>query len=140
MSATTSDFLYRAQMDQVLKNVAIAGYASVWISLHTGGGPDLSNPIGSLEVSTSATNYGRVEVAVPGWSNDSGLVYDNDADIQFLVPSATWGTITYVGIYSAQTGADILFSAALTTSKVVNNGDGAPKILAGQLRIDRASC
>ena len=32
------------------------------------------------------------------------------------------------------------YVATLTTPKVVNNGDGAPRILASQLRISRAVC
>lgn len=100
---------------------------------------------GGTEVSTSGTNYGRVSIAhgiSANWTGPSGtnLQYSNTNDIAFLVPSANWGTITGAGLYDASTAGNLFYVATLTTPKVVNNGDGAPRILAGQLIISRAAC
>ena len=138
--ATTSDFLYHEQMETVLHGVAPATYTNTYISLHTGQ-PNLDGTTNQQEVQPSR-GYARIAVSsIPGNWDVSSLVYSNNGVIQFGVPNTTnWGNIQYVGMYDALTGGNLLFIAALTTSKQVNVGDGAPKILAGQLRIDRASC
>lgn len=140
-SATTSNYLAQKEMDFLLKGISWQPTASVWVALFTTV-PQL-NGTGGVEVSTSGTGYGRVEVlASNGWTGPSGtnMEYSNAADIVFGVPSANWGTITGIGIYDSETGGNLLFTGYLTTSKAVTSGDGAPKILAGQYRISRATC
>lgn len=86
---------------------------------------------------------GRLQIlASNGWQGPSGanLEYSNISDLTFNVPTANWGTVTGAGLYDIQTSGNIFYVAYLTTSKTVNNGDGAPKILAGQLRITRSTC
>lgn len=140
-SATTSDYLYDKQMNYLLKNIAWTPPTSIWVALFTTV-PAL-NGTGGVEVSTSGTNYSRVEIpAGSGWQGPSGTnrEFSNSTDIVFQVPTANWGTIQGAGLYDAAVGGNLLYVAYLTTPKVVNNGDGAPKILAGQLRITRAYC
>lgn len=140
-SATTSDYLYDKQMNYLLKNTAWTPPSSLWAGLFTTV-PSLTGT-GGVEVSTSGTNYGRIEVlASNGWQGPSGTnrEFSNISDLTFLVPTGNWGTIQGAGLYDAQVGGNLIYVAYLTTSKVVNNGDGAPKILAGQLRITRATC
>ena len=94
-------------------------------------------------MSTAGTNYGRVEIlASSGWTGPAGAnkEYSNIADIAYLVPTANWGTVTGAGLFDASTGGNLTYVATLTTPKTVNNGDGAPRMLAGQLRISRATC
>lgn len=142
-SATTSDYLYEAQMDYLLSNTAWTAPSSLWVALFTAV-PGLDGT-GGTEVSTSGSGYGRIEVAAGGWTGPTGanLQYANTADIQFGTPTANWGTIQGAGLYDSELGTgtnNLMFVAYLTTAKTVNNGDGAPKILAGQLRITRATC
>jgi hypothetical protein len=128
-------------MDLLLKNVSYTPPSSLWVALFTTV-PALAGT-GGTEVSTSSTNYGRVEIlAASGWTGPSGTnkEYSNIADIAYLVPTANWGTLTGAGLYDASTGGNLCYVATLTTPKTVNNGDGAPRILAGQLRISRAIC
>lgn len=66
--------------------------------------------------------------------------FSNISDLTYNVPTSNWGTIAGAGLYDAQTAGNMYYVAYLTTPKTVNNGDGAPKILAGQLRITRATC
>lgn len=141
-SATTSNYLYNNQMDYLLNNNSWTAPASIFVGLFTSA-PALDGT-GGTEVSNSGTGYARVAIAAGGWNGPSGgnLEYSNASDVQFATPTANWGTIVAAGLYDSAIGGsnNLLFIAYLTTSKVVNNGDGAPKILAGQLRITRATC
>lgn len=140
-SATTSNFLHDAQMKYLLKNTAWTAPASLYIALFTTV-PALDGT-GGAEVSTSGTNYSRIQISSGvSWNGPSGTnrEYSNANDLLFSVPSANWGTIVGAGLYDASTSGNLFYIAYLTTPKTVNNGDGAPKILAGQLRISRAVC
>lgn len=125
--------------------------SNLYIGLFTsnpGGGPYSDTP--PTEVSASGTNYSRVAVPrantsspTAGW-NTSGTsplyTYTNTADIVFPTPGGTaWGTIFAAGIFDAATSGNLLYVALLGTSKTVGAGDGAPRILAGQLQISRAT-
>ena len=141
-SATTSNYLYQKQMDFLLSQTAWSSIATIYVALFTTV-PALDGT-GGVEVSNSGTGYGRIGVASGNWTGPTGanLEYSNTNDIQFGTPTANWGTINGAGLYDSAIGGtnNLLFVAYLTTPKVVNNGDGAPKILAGQLRITRATC
>ena len=140
-SSTATNFAHNAWLGLLLKNTPYTPPASLWVALFTTI-PALTGT-GGVEVSTSGTNYGRDEIqANTGWSGPSGInqEYANAADLAYLVPTANWGTITGAGLFDAQTGGNLLYVATLTSPKVVNNGDGAPRILASQLRISRAIC
>lgn len=138
-SSTTSDFLHHAQMKELFHGVNFTILTDLYVALFTTN-PTLDGT-GGVEVSTSGTNYQRVQVPVSAseW-NVNGLEYSNANDITYGVPSANWGTIVGSGLYDAATGGNLLYVSPLTVSKVVSNGDGAPKILVGQLRTMRASC
>jgi hypothetical protein len=102
------------------------------------------------EVSTSATGYSRVDYGrtTADWTvagnrsvDGNSLEYNNTNAITFGAPTANWGTINYLAMFGYD-GADqyLLFTAQLSSGKTVNSGDGAPKILANQLKISRAYC
>jgi hypothetical protein len=85
-------------------------------------------------------NYARVNMGAPldaTWTAASATdgLTDNAADITFPAPSANWGTIVAFGIFDATTAGNLLIWGPLTTSKTVNNGDPAPKFVAGSLDI-----
>jgi len=148
-SATTSNFLH----DKFLNFLFRSGADGVWdnkpanfyIALFKVTIPNPANE-GGTEISSSGTGYARVLIeADPNkWdgpnAGTSGRELSNKEDIVFGVPSADWGTIVGAGIYDAASGGNLYYTATLTTQKTVSNGDGAPKILAGQLKISRASC
>ncbi len=138
-SATTSDFQHHRFMKKVFHGIDWTVYTDIFVALFLTL-PNLSGT-GGAEVSISGTNYTRQSVPVGAVNWDvAGLEYSNADDITYGVPSATWGTIVGAGLYDASTGGNLLYTAPLTTSKSVSAGDGAPKILANQLRITRASC
>ena len=98
---------------------------------------------------TTPTGYERESIAANGgtsWTAGTAgndWQYSNAVEIQFDAPTANWGTITHatLGIDGTTGGVtEFFWVAALTSSKTVSLGDGAPKILVGQLRISRATC
>lgn len=151
--STATNSFYKEVMDFVMLNTSppLSGITSFYVALCTSG-TTLSNAmLQSYSEVGSGVGYARVAInrsstasgGTAGWQYNTGnLEYSNNADIVFGVPTANWGTIVGVGLFKSSTigSTDMMYYAALTSSKVINNGDGAPKILAGQLRIARATC
>jgi hypothetical protein len=90
---------------------------------------------GSVEVSGGAyareaytrngTNWGSSAAGAP--SSITSLV-----DVTFTEATASWGTVTGWGYFTASSGGTLLYFAALGTSKLIDNGDTA-KFVAGSL-------
>lgn len=142
-SATTSNYLQTNILNYVLKGAAFTPPSNLYLALFTTA-PALDGT-GGTEVSFTGTGYARVSIASTGssWSAPSGagLTYTNINELTFPVPGSTaWGTITYSGLYDAATGGNLMWLCAIGTAKPVSPGDGAPRVLAGQLSISRASC
>jgi hypothetical protein len=143
-SATTSDYLYKARNDNLfgLTGTAPPTPTNFYVALFVGGVPDLDGnlSVGVTEVGTGV-NYNRIAVPADNLNWQLvGLDYSNILDITFGTPSGDWGLIAGAGLYDDPTAGNLLFTAPLSTSKQVSSGDGAPKILAGQLIISRAVC
>lgn len=149
-ASTSSNFQHKQFLDALLKSQPLKQYTQLWVALMTtvpgadgqGGTEVLS------QVSGAASGYARVAIACDGasWTgpgSDANRTYSNTNDIVFGVPTANWGTIRGACLYGHQTNStadDLIYFANLTTNKTVSNGDGAPRILANQLQISRASC
>jgi hypothetical protein len=67
-----------------------------------------------------------------GASATDGLT-DNVADLVYPAPTANWGSVTHFAIKDQV--PNFLLYGALTQAKTVNNGDPAPKWVAGALDI-----
>ena len=90
--------------------VLTALLASRFLSLHT------AVPPGS-EVSGGA--YARQSVTFAQTSGPDPTVYKNTALVTFPTATASWGTITHFGIWSAASGGNLLAYSAVTTAKPV---------------------
>ena len=144
-SATTSNYLFQKQMDFLLKGTAYQAPTTLYLALFTNGSPSLDGTGGTEVAINASTNYARVPIAQgsSAWSAPSGvnLEYSNLQEIVFNVPgTASWGTITSVGLYDSPTGGNLMWVGNIGTSKSVSSGDGAPRVLIGQLKISRAVC
>ena len=53
----------------------------------------------------------------------SGDTASNSAGVEFPAATASWGTITHIGIMDASTAGNMIISAALTASKTIADGD-----------------
>lgn len=141
-SSTQSNYITTKQMDRLLLGVDWTPPTSIWVALFTSV-PNLDGTSG-VEVSTSGTGYGRKEIVQgsSGWNGASGsaLTYSNVNDIVFDTPTQDWGTVRGFGLYDAEVDGNLLYVGYLSTSKTVAATDNAPRILANQLRISRATC
>ena len=64
----------------------------------------------------------------------SGDTASNSAAVEFDAATASWGTITYAGIFDASTGGNLIAYAALTTAKAIDTDD-VLRIPAGDLDV-----
>lgn len=92
---------------------------------------------GGTEV--SGGSYARVDnPPLDGnWAATSGSngTTSNVGDIVYPAPTANWGTITSTAQLDNTSGGNMLTYGSLTTSRVVNNGDAAPKFAASAFSV-----
>lgn len=85
-----------------------------------------------VAVTSSLANWAGTQSAgsTTASTGTSGTI-SNNAAITFPAPTANWGTVVEYCVFDASTSGNLLFRAALTTSKTINNGDAAPSFAAG---------
>lgn len=160
-SATTTDWLYKKYMYFILRGKAWTPTPNVKIALYTTTpGPEAANP-GVEVIENDNTKYKRVTLPAneATWSAaaDGSMEISNLVEIVFPVPGTqSWGTITGCGILASEytSGGSaagdpgnsgdkvdvLMWVGRIATPKAVQSGDGAPRILIGQLKITRANC
>jgi len=126
--------------DKVLKHVfggaAYTAPATIYVGLYTAAPSDTG---GGTEV--SGGSYARQSAAFTV-SGTNPTEAANTAGVEFPTASANWGTITYMGVFDALTGGNLLAFAQLTDptdfltplSKSINTGD-VFRINSGNLKI-----
>lgn len=141
-AASMSDYLENAIADHIFRTTTYTAPSGIYVSLHTAACSDSST---GTEV--SGGNYARANVgksnsawrgthaSTTGASSGTGGTVDNASSIPFNAPSANWGVVTHFAIFDASTSGNMLFCAALTTSKTINNGDAAPSFAANALTV-----
>lgn len=100
----------------LLTGDAVTRPSSFYVALFT------SNPAedaSGTEVSTSGTAYARQSVTF----SVSGNTATNTAAIEFPTATASYGTVTHVGVFDASSAGNLIAYAALTTSKAIDTGD-----------------
>lgn len=85
------------------------------------------------EVSTVGTAYARKSVTF----TVSGDTASNTAAVEFATATASYGTVSHVGVYDAVTGGNLIAHAALSTAKTIDTGD-VLRLPAGDLDITLA--
>jgi len=81
-----------------------------------------SNPAedaSGTEVSTSGTAYARQSAAF----TVSGNTASNSSAIEFPTATASYGTVSHVGVFDASTSGNLIAYSALSTSKAIDTGD-----------------
>lgn len=92
-------------------------YVALWTT-----NPTMPAGTGGTEVSSSGTAYVREALAGLMAAAASGSITTN-ANITWPTATASWGTVTGVGLFDASSGGNLLWSGALTLSKTVGSGD-----------------
>ena len=129
--AGMSDYLEALVLNHIFKAGAFAS-PTVYVSLHTADPTDAGT---GTEV--SGGSYARVATATSDWASavvsGNGYITTNAGVITFPSPTATWGTVTYFGLWDAASAGHLLYSGALTTPRLIQNGDVAPTVAIGAI-------
>jgi len=127
--AEFSNFLENALINATLRATTYTSPATVYVSLYT---TDPTDADTGTEV--SGGSYARTAVTMGAPSNG---VSTNSADVTFPTCTASWGTVTHIGIHDASTAGNLLFHTPLDTSKTIDSGD-IFKIASGNLSVTLA--
>jgi hypothetical protein len=127
--AEFSNFLEDALINATLRNTTYTSPATVYVSLYTSDPTDADT---GTEV--SGGSYARTSVTFDAPSNG---VTQNSADVTFPTATASWGTVSHIGVHDASTSGNLLFHTALDTSKTIDSGD-IFKIETGNLTVTLA--
>lgn len=103
-------------LDHVFAGNAFSSPSTLYVSLHT------ANPgeTGSTTNEVSGGAYARQTATF----TVSGNTATTSAAIEFPTATASYGTVTHIGVHSASTGTSgFLAYAALTDSKTIATGD-----------------
>jgi hypothetical protein len=141
MSAMTN-YLENKIVDHIFRTSSFTKPAGLYIGLYTatpsdtGGGTEVSGgSYARVLVGPSDTDWMGTHGTTSGDSVGTNGLTDNAQDITFPAPTANWGVISHFGIFDAVSGGNLLIYGALSTPKTVNDGDAAPKFLAGALDV-----
>ena len=121
-----SNYLENALINGTLRATTFTAPAAVYVSLHTADPTDAGS---GTEV--SGGSYVRKSATFAAPSNGASAT---SADITFDQATASWGTITHIGILDAETSGNLLYHTPLTTSKTIDTGD-IFKIASGSLTV-----
>jgi hypothetical protein len=127
--AEMSNYLENALINVTLRNTSYTSPTTVYVSLHTADPTDAGT---GAEV--SGGSYARKSATFAAPSNG---VSATSADVTFDQATASWGTITHIGIWDALTTGNMLYHTPLTTSKTIDSGD-IFKIASGSLTVTLA--
>lgn len=124
-----SNYLENALINVTLRNTSFTAVASPYVALFTSDPTDAGT---GTEV--SGGSYSRQSATFGAPSNGASVT---TADITFPTATASWGTITHIGIYDASTSGNLLYHTPLDSSKTIDTGD-IFKITSGNLSVTLA--
>jgi len=106
-------------LDHIFGKGSYSAPANIYVGLSTANPGDdasgLSEPSGG--------SYARIETSASDWTAASGGAISNSSKITFATSTATWGAITYVAIFDAASGGNMLAYGLLATRAniLINN-------------------
>ena len=113
--AEMSNFLENALINATLRNTSYTSPTTTYLALYT------SDPT-DADTGTEVTGGSYARQAIT-FSSPSNGVTSNSSAIEFPTATASWGTVTYVGIRDAVTSGNLLYHTALDASKAIDTGD-----------------
>lgn len=111
-----TNFLETEILDHVFGGNAYSAPGTLYVGLFTAAPDDTG---GGTEVSTSGTGYARQSAAFTVTGNTAS----NSASIEYPTATASYGTVTHVGIFDAASAGNLMAYASLTASKAIDTGD-----------------
>ena len=129
MASEMSTYLQDKVVNLSLRNTAYTPPTTVYVGLFT-----TTLTAGGSGTEVSGGSYARTSVTFA--ASSSGATASN-ADVTFPTATASWGTVTYVGLYDASTGGNLLYFTPLDVSKTIDSGD-IFKITSGNLTVSLA--
>lgn len=127
--AAMSDYLENAMLNASLRGVAFTSPLNVYLALYT------SDPT-DAKTGTEVNGGAYVRQAITFNAPTNGVAISS-ADVLFPIATASWGTITHIGILDASTTGNLLYHGALTNTKTIASADQL-KIAAGDVSITLA--
>jgi hypothetical protein len=124
--AEMSNYLENALINGTLRATNYTAPTTVYVGLYTSDPTDANS---GTEV--SGGSYVRKAATFASPSNGASAT---SADITFDQATASWGTITHIGILDAESSGNLLYHTPLTTSKTIDTGD-IFKIASGSLTV-----
>jgi hypothetical protein len=113
--AELSDYLENKLLDHVLRNISYTSPTTVYVGLFTADPTDAGT---GAEV--SGGSYARQIVSV---TTATGGIVTSSADVTFPQCTASWGTVSHIGLLDALSSGNLLMHTPLTTSKVIDVDD-----------------
>jgi hypothetical protein len=111
-----SNFLETEILDHVFAGAAYTAPSTHYLALFTAAPGETG---GGTEVTTSGTAYVRKAVAF----TTTGNTTSNSAAVEFPTATATFGTVTHVGVFDAVSSGNLMAYATLSSSKAIATGD-----------------
>lgn len=119
-----SNWLSAGLLNAALRNTAFTPPTAIYLALYT------SDPT-QADTGTEVTGGGYVRQAVTFTAPavvDGKQTVKNTADIEFPIASADWGLVSHIGLRTAATGGNLLWSAVVPNPRTIQTGD-KPKFL-----------
>jgi hypothetical protein len=113
--AEMSNYLENALINATLRNTSYTSPTTTYLALYT------SDPT-DADTGTEVTGGSYARQAIT-FSSPSNGVTSNSSAVEFPTATASWGTVTYVGIRDAVTSGNLLYHTALDASKAIDTGD-----------------
>jgi len=109
-----TNFLETEILDHVFAGAAYSAPSQHYLALYTAAPGEAA---GGTELSGSAYVRKAVNFAT------SGATTSNNAAIEFPTATGSWGTVTHVGVFDAETSGNLMAYATLSSSKAIATGD-----------------
>lgn len=124
-----SNYLENALINVTLRATAFTAPTTIYVALYT---TDPTDADTGTEV--SGGSYARQSVTFAAPSNG---VSASSATITFPTATASWGTVTHIGLRDASTAGNLLYHTPLDASKTIGSGD-VFQITSGSLTVTLA--
>ena len=114
-----SNWLSAAFLNAALRNTTFTPPATVYLALYTS---DPTQADTGTEVNGGAYARQAITFAAPSIVDGKQTV-KNAADVEFPIATADWGLVTHIGLRTAVTGGNLLWSSAIPNPRTIQTGD-----------------